>query len=61
MTKRAGARPGARLLILPGRHGDYPGEAVMTKKQTRYPELTARRIEEFLDSDFPALASENNP
>lgn len=42
--------PGARLLILPGGHGDYLGEAVMTQKDTRYPELTARLIEEFLDS-----------
>jgi pimeloyl-ACP methyl ester carboxylesterase len=41
--------PGARLLILPGGHGDYLGEAVMTQKETRYPELTARLIEEFLE------------
>ena len=41
---------GARLLILPGGHGDYLGEAVMTQKPTRYPELTARLIDEFLDS-----------
>jgi pimeloyl-ACP methyl ester carboxylesterase len=41
---------GARLLIMPGGHGDYLGEAVMTKKETRYPELTARLIAEFLDS-----------
>lgn len=41
---------GARLLILPGGHGDYLGEAVMTQKDTRYPELTAQLIEEFLDS-----------
>ncbi len=41
---------GARLLILPGGHGDYLGEAVMTRKESRYPELTARLIEEFLDS-----------
>jgi pimeloyl-ACP methyl ester carboxylesterase len=41
---------GARLLVLPGGHGDYLGEAVMTQKDTRYPELTARLIEEFLDS-----------
>ena len=41
---------GAGLLILPGGHGDYLGEAVMTQKDTRYPELTARLIEEFLDS-----------
>lgn len=42
--------PEARLLILPGGHGDYLGEAVMTQNDTRYPELTARLIEEFLDS-----------
>jgi len=42
--------PGARLLIVPGGHGDYLGEAVMTQKESRYPELTARLIEEFLDS-----------
>jgi pimeloyl-ACP methyl ester carboxylesterase len=42
--------PGARLLVLPGGHGDYLGEAVMTQEDTRYPELTARLIEEFLDS-----------
>jgi pimeloyl-ACP methyl ester carboxylesterase len=41
---------GARLLILPGGHGDYLGEAVVTQKETRSPELTARLIEEFLDS-----------
>ena len=40
---------GARLLILPGGHGDYLGEAVMTQKDTGYPELAARLIEEFLD------------
>jgi pimeloyl-ACP methyl ester carboxylesterase len=42
--------PGARLLILPGGHGDYLGEAVMARADTRYPELSARLIEEFLDS-----------
>ena len=41
---------GARLLILPGGHGDYLGEAVMTQTETRYPELTARLIAEFLDT-----------
>lgn len=41
---------GARLLILPGGHGDYLGEIVMTQRETRYPELTAGLIEEFLDS-----------
>jgi hypothetical protein len=52
---------GARLLVLPGGHGDYLGEAVMTQRQTRYPELTARLIEEFLDSDSRALAPEPAP
>ena len=42
---------GARLLILPGGHGDYLGEAVATQKPTRYPELTVRLIEAFLDSE----------
>ncbi|NJL26660.1 MAG: alpha/beta hydrolase [Thermoanaerobaculia bacterium] len=41
---------GARLLILPGGHGDYLGEAVATQGETRYPELTAGLIEAFLDS-----------
>jgi pimeloyl-ACP methyl ester carboxylesterase len=40
--------PGARLLVLPGGHGDYLGEAVMSTHETRYPELTAGLIEEFL-------------
>jgi pimeloyl-ACP methyl ester carboxylesterase len=38
----------SRLLILPGGHGDYLGEAVMTSKETRYPELTVGLIGEFL-------------
>jgi pimeloyl-ACP methyl ester carboxylesterase len=42
--------PDARLLILPGGHGDYLGEAVMTQQATRQPELTAGLILEFLDS-----------
>jgi len=41
--------PNARLLILVGGHGDYMGEAVMTQRETRSPELTAGMIEEFLD------------
>lgn len=41
---------GARLMILPGGHGDYLGEAVMTKKDGDQPELTARLIAEFLDA-----------
>lgn len=42
--------PRARLLILPGGHGDYLGEAVATREDTVYPELTAKLIAEFLDS-----------
>lgn len=42
--------PGARLLILPGGHGDYLGEAVATQKETASPALTARSIEQFLDA-----------
>lgn len=40
--------PDARLLIVPGGHGDYVGEAVMTQEATRQPELTAALIESFL-------------
>lgn len=40
--------PGARLLVLPGGHGDYLGEAVMTQRESGYPELTARLVLEFL-------------
>jgi pimeloyl-ACP methyl ester carboxylesterase len=46
----AGLFPSARLLILPGGHGDYLGEAVTTQRESRYPELTARLVEAFLDS-----------
>jgi pimeloyl-ACP methyl ester carboxylesterase len=40
--------PDARLLVLPGGHGDYLGEVVAAPSATRYPELTAGLIEEFL-------------
>jgi hypothetical protein len=40
----------ALTMLLAGGHGDHIGEAAMTQKDTRYPELTARLIEEFLDS-----------
>lgn len=42
--------PNARLLILPGGHGDYIGEAIMTQRESRQPELTAGLVYEFLDS-----------
>jgi len=41
--------PAARLMILPGGHGDYLGELVMTQQGSRYPELTAGLVEAFLD------------
>lgn len=42
--------PGARLLILPGGHGDWLGEAIMAPAESRYPALTAGLIQEFLDA-----------
>lgn len=38
--------PDAGLSIPPGRHRDYLGEAVMTQKDSRYPELNAQLIED---------------
>jgi pimeloyl-ACP methyl ester carboxylesterase len=40
--------PTSRLLILPGGHGEYLGEAVMAPKDSRMPELTSGLVEEFL-------------
>ena len=42
--------PNSRLMVLPGTHGDYLGELVMTQRETRMPELTAGLVEEFLDA-----------
>jgi pimeloyl-ACP methyl ester carboxylesterase len=42
--------PRARLMILPGGHGDYLGELIAQHQGSRYPELTAGLIEEFLDA-----------
>jgi len=42
--------PRARLMILPGGHGDYLGEMTVATAGSRYPELTAGLLEEFLDS-----------
>lgn len=55
--------PGARLLILPGAHGDYLGEAVMSQSDSRYPELTAGLIEGFLDDKIvpPPLLGPKSP
>jgi pimeloyl-ACP methyl ester carboxylesterase len=40
--------PDARLLILPGGHGDYLGEVTVAASETRYPDLTAQLVERFL-------------
>ncbi len=41
--------PDARLLILPGGHGDYLGEAVAAPQDSGYPRLTAELVQAFLD------------
>ena len=47
---------GARLVILPGGHGDYLGELLTTQRPSRYPEITAGIVEEFLDLQAPATS-----
>jgi len=42
--------PGARLMVLPGGHGDYLGELLSTSGDAYYPALTAELINEFLDA-----------
>ena len=42
--------PNARLLILPGGHGDYMGEVTTAQRGTRYPRLTAGLVTEFFDA-----------
>src|SRR5690606_1680324 len=42
---------GARLLVLPGGHGDWLGEAVMSSAPGPMPALVAALIETFLDAD----------
>jgi pimeloyl-ACP methyl ester carboxylesterase len=41
--------PNSRLMVLVGGHGDYLGEAIMTQRATRAPELAAGFVEDFLD------------
>jgi pimeloyl-ACP methyl ester carboxylesterase len=41
--------PDARLMVLPGGHGDYLGELLAPKPDARYVELSAGLIDEFLD------------
>lgn len=52
--------PRARLLILPGNHGDYIGEAVMSRGDSPYPALTVGLIEAFLDAP-PADPADTGP
>lgn len=48
--------PNGRLLIVPGAHGDYIGELVMTTQTaSRMPELTVGLVEEFLDAPTSSL------
>jgi len=42
--------PQSRLMILPGGHGEYLGEAIMGRPGSRVPEGTATLVEEFLDA-----------
>jgi hypothetical protein len=41
--------PNGHLIVLPGGHGDYLGELIVARQQSRYPELTSGLIEQFLD------------
>ncbi len=42
--------PNARLMVVPGGHGDYLRDLLMPQRATREPELTAGFVEEFLDA-----------
>lgn len=44
--------PHARLMILPGGHGEFLGEVLTAKPASRYPELTAGLVEEFLNGSW---------
>lgn len=46
--------PDARLLVLPGGHGDYLAEASSAPADTGYAEITARLLERFLSEPQPA-------
>jgi pimeloyl-ACP methyl ester carboxylesterase len=47
---------GARLSILPGGHGEYLGELVMTPAPSRLPEITTALVEHFLDDAAEAAS-----
>ena len=44
--------PNARLMILPGEHGTFLGELLGPDRGTRYPELSAQLIENFLEERY---------
>ena len=46
--------PDARLLVLPGGHGDYLAEASSAPADTGYAEITARLLDRFLSEPQPA-------
>lgn len=46
--------PNARLMILPGGHGEYLGELLTGKPGSHAPEFTAGFLEEFLNAPDPA-------
>lgn len=43
--------PQARLTLLPGSHGEFLGELLQIKPNSRVPEASAILIESFLDAD----------
>lgn len=45
--------PNARLLLLPGVHGECIGELLARTPGSRYPELTTRLVEAFLEGTHP--------
>ncbi len=49
VLQMAGKIEGSELMILPGNHGSFIGEAMTTKQGSKIPALTAAVIEEFLD------------
>jgi pimeloyl-ACP methyl ester carboxylesterase len=45
--------PNARLMIVPGNHGSYLGEACTIVPGSKIPEMVVRVVEEFLDGRVP--------
>lgn len=49
--------PNARMVVLPGGHGEYLGEETMLNKNSRMPEFTVSLVEEFLSGTFKEPAT----